>query len=100
MFAGVKKIARELFSEPGPNGTLSWGRVASAVALVASVTWVSRILIHTGALPSLASITGFVTAPYASGKVGSAVQSFTDHPTTDNSVVAPKVLQGTDASKL
>ena len=65
-------------SEPGANGTLSWGRVASSICLIAAIVWISHILIHTHALPALDGITGFVAAPYASNKVATAVQSFSN----------------------
>lgn len=76
---GVKRIIREIFSEPNGGG-LSWGRVASGVALVAAIVWVTRILILTHGLPALDGITGFVIAPYTANKVGTAVQSFSQNP--------------------
>jgi hypothetical protein len=67
---------REIHSEPGVGGTMSWGRIASSVALAASIVWVSWLVFHTHALPALDGITGFVAAPYASNKVATAAQSF------------------------
>ena len=78
-FSGVNKVVREIMSEPGPNGTLSWGRVASSVLLLAAIVWVSHILFRTHQLPALDGITGFVLAPYGSNKVATAVQSFSQH---------------------
>jgi hypothetical protein len=75
--AGFKKVVREIFSEPG-GGTLSWGRIASTVSLLASIVWVSHILIHTHVLPDLGGATGFTVGPYAANKVTTAVQSFSD----------------------
>lgn len=75
---GLKKVLREIHSEPGPNGTLSWGRVASSFTLLSAIIWVSHILIYTHGLPALDGITGFVLAPYASNKVVTAAQSFSN----------------------
>jgi len=70
----------ELFSEPGATGTLSWGRVASAVALVGGVLWVSHIVYTLHSLPAFDGLTAFVLAPYAANKAGSAVQAFSSNP--------------------
>lgn len=67
---------REIFSEPGPDGTLSWGRVASAVSLVAAISWVTHIVIKTHTLPALDGATGFIVGPYASNKIATAAQAF------------------------
>lgn len=75
-FDGIKKDVRETLSEPGPNGTLSWGRVASSALLIAAIVWVSSILIRTHALPALDGITAFVLSPYASNKLTTMGQSF------------------------
>jgi hypothetical protein len=75
---GIKKVLREIMSEPGANGTLSWGRVASTVSLLAAIVWVSHILIHTHALPALDGITGFIVAPYGSNKLATAAQAFSN----------------------
>lgn len=80
LLATIKKDIRELFSEPGPAGTLSWGRVASAIALVASLCWITHIVLHTHALPDMTSTTALIVGPYATNKVGSAVQSFSSNP--------------------
>lgn len=71
----MKKIFREIFNDPASN-TLSWGRVASSVALLAGIAWVSRIVMHTHSLPALDGITGFILGPYAANKVTTAIQSF------------------------
>lgn len=73
---GVKKVLREILSEPGPNGSLSWGRVASSVALVASIIWVSKEIILTGHLPPMEGVTGFMISPYMANKATNAVQAF------------------------
>jgi hypothetical protein len=75
---GLKKILREIHSEPGPNGTLSWGRCASSLSLVSGIIWVSHILVHTHGLPALDGVTAFTLAPYASNKITTAAQSFSN----------------------
>jgi hypothetical protein len=76
--AAVKKVLREVHSEPGASGTLSWGRCASSLSLISGIIWVSHILIHTHGLPALDGITAFGLAPYASNKVAAATQSFSN----------------------
>lgn len=71
----------ELFSEPGPNGTLSWGRVASAVALAGGIVWVSHIVYIMHSLPAFDGVTAFILAPYAANKTATAVQAFSQNPT-------------------
>ena len=88
--AGVRKVVREIHSEPGPGGTLSWGRIAASASLIASIAWVTKVLIHTGTLPPLDGISGFVVAPYAANRVATAVQSFSSSPVnTTNTTPAP-----------
>lgn len=70
----------ELFSEPGPNGTVSWGRVASAVSLVGAMVWITHIVLTLHSLPAFDGITAFVLAPYAANKTATVVQSFSDNP--------------------
>jgi hypothetical protein len=82
MFDKLKKVIREIHSEPGPNGTLSWGRIAATASLAAAIVWVSRLVFQTHALPSLEGISGFVVAPYMANKVSTAVQSFSQNPVT------------------
>ena len=90
MFTGIRKIVREVLSEPG--GGLSWGRVASAISLLASLVWISHIIIHTHAMPDLAGTTALVVGPYAAGKAAAAAQSFSDNPVANTPVVVPPVL--------
>jgi hypothetical protein len=78
--AGIRKVIREIHSEPGPNGTLSWGRIAATASLVAAIVWVSHLVFRSGTLPSLDGISGFVVAPYAANRVATAVQSFSQNP--------------------
>jgi hypothetical protein len=82
--AGFKKIIREIFSEPGPNGTLSWGRVAATITLFAAITWVTRIVLLTHALPDLSGATAFGLSPYVANKGAALAQSFSQNPVTPN----------------
>jgi hypothetical protein len=85
---GIKKVVRETMSEPGPNGTLSWGRVASSFALIIGSAWITYIFIkvppHTISElravinEDLRSVTEFVLAPYGSNKAMTALQSFSN----------------------
>jgi hypothetical protein len=79
MFAKAAKIIREVLSEPN-GGTLSWGRIASTVCLVAAIVWVSRVAFHNWSIPSLDGIATFVLGPYAANKVSTAAQSFSNNP--------------------
>lgn len=80
----IGRTVREALSEPGPtpgtHGTLSWGRVAATICLIASIVWVTRVAFHTWSIPALDGITGFVLAPYAANKVATAAQSFSSNP--------------------
>jgi hypothetical protein len=96
MFQHAKKILREVLSEPG--GGLSWGRVASAISLLASLVWVSHIILHTHAMPDLTGTTALVVGPYAAGKVAAAAQSFSDNPVTTTPAAVPPVLPITPPS--
>ena len=78
--SGFKKICREIFGDS--RGVISWGHVASTVALFAAIGWVSYILFKDPGhhLPALDGITGFVVAPYSANKLASAAQSFSQNP--------------------
>jgi hypothetical protein len=78
----IAAIVREILSEPGPGGTLSWGRVAATVSLLTGIVWVTKIVLHTHTLPDLMGVSGFVTAPYAVAKASAAAQSFSNNPVT------------------
>jgi hypothetical protein len=82
--AGLKKLVREVHSEPGPSGTLSWGRCASTGTLVAVLIFVGHIVFRTHTLPDLAGASGFAVAPFAANKIATAVQSFSANPVTPN----------------
>ena len=72
----IKKSIKEIMSEPAPVNTLSWGRIASSVALLAVIVWVSYLVLKNHQLPALAEAAGFISAPYASNKITTAIQSF------------------------
>ena len=57
------KFLRSVFSES--DGTGSWSRIASCVALIAVVGWVTYIIVSTKAIPSLDGPISFIAAPYA-----------------------------------
>jgi hypothetical protein len=78
MFTNFKHALREVMSEPG--GQLSWGRVASSIALLAAIAWVSRIIYLSHGIPSLDGITTFVLAPYGTNKAITAVQAYSSNP--------------------
>lgn len=75
-YVGIKKALREIHTDPS-GGVLSWGRVASSIALVACIFWATKVLLYTHAMPSLDGATGFIVAPYVANKTANAVQSFT-----------------------
>lgn len=78
--AGAKKVFREVLSEPGPEGTLSWGRVAASLSLLSAIVWITKIVLHTHALPDLMGASGFAVAPYAANRAATAVQAFSKNP--------------------
>lgn len=85
--AGFYKICREIFGDA--KGVISWGHVASSVALFAAIVWISRVLYLTHALPALDGVTGFVVAPYSANKIASAAQAFSQNPVATS---APPVV--------
>ena len=82
--AGIKKVVREIHSEPGPNGTLSWGRCASTGTLIATLVFIGAVVFRTHALPDLAGASGFAVAPFAASRIATAVQSFSANPVSPN----------------
>lgn len=82
--AGVRKVVREIHSEPGPNGTLSWGRCAATGAFIVAAIAILHVVFHTHTLPSMTDAGAFTIAPYAAGRVATAVQSFSSNPVTPN----------------
>lgn len=76
-WAPVKKAIHGILADPvSPTGNMSWGRVGSTIALLASVFWISYVLYTTGHIPPMDGITGYVIAPYTANKVTTAAQSF------------------------
>lgn len=78
--AAIKKNVREFLSEPGPNGTLSWGRVMSTVTVLTSIIWVTKYFLVTHTLPTMTDVAAFAVAPYATNKAITAAQSFGPNP--------------------
>lgn len=63
---------KSIFSD---GGTGSWSRTASFLALVASIGWVTRIVLKTQAIPQLDGVTLFVTSMYAINQIQNAISS-------------------------
>lgn len=59
-----------IFSES--DGTASFGRVGSALALIVFIAWVTYLVLHNRALPSLSDGSVFITAPYAVNKLATS----------------------------
>ena len=64
-----------LFSEPGTECKPSFSRVLSALALLAGIVWVTRIVWTTGELPDLAGLALFVGALYGLNQARSVLSS-------------------------
>jgi hypothetical protein len=82
MFASFFKALREIHSEPGPAGTLSWARCAATVCLASSISWVSYVLVHSNphTLIPLEGPIAFFTATYLINKGITAMQSAGPNP--------------------
>ena len=76
----LKEAIKEIFSEPGPSGTLSWGRVAATLTLFAGIAWVSHLVFKFHSIPPLGDVTIFSLSPYGANKAITAVQSFSANP--------------------
>jgi hypothetical protein len=98
-FAGIRKVIREIHSEPGPNGTLSWGRCAATGSFIVAACAILHVVFHTHTLPSMTDAGAFVIAPYAAGRVATAVQSFSSNPVTPN-LNQPSAVQAANAIAL
>jgi len=79
-FAGIKHALYEILSEPGPGGTLSWGRCAASLSLLAGIFWVSKVVLRTHAIPDLGGVSLWATAPYTANKISTAAQAFSNAP--------------------
>jgi hypothetical protein len=73
---------------------LSWGRIASTLTLIAAIIWISYVIYKepNHHFPAFDGITAFVLGPYASNKVGTAVQSFSNNPVGNKPGVLKKTL--------
>jgi hypothetical protein len=60
---------RQVFSEPGSDGTGSFGRLAAGVSLVAVICWVTRIVLKTNAIPDLLNCFYLVGGLYGLNKL-------------------------------
>jgi threonine/homoserine efflux transporter RhtA len=74
MSAFVNKIYGML--SEGESTVLSWGRCGSLVAMVASICWVTYLVIRTHTMPDLSGVTAYTVAPYSANKITDAVKSF------------------------
>jgi len=70
---GKVSFLQALFSD---SGAASFGRIAAAIALCASIFWVTLIVQKTNTLPDFSGITFFIGFLYGISKVGEAVKSF------------------------
>lgn len=77
-----KETIREIMSEPGPNGTLSWGRIASSIALMAVIVWGCWLVRLHQTVP-FKEMGEFVISPYGANKLSTAIQAFSKNPVTD-----------------
>jgi len=91
-FEKFKKVLREIMSEPGSNGTLSWGRVMATITSLAAIVWGSKILLQTHALPpDLVGLSAFGLGPYATNKAITAAQGFSGNPVNETTPAAPVI---------
>lgn len=78
----TKETIREIMSEPGLNGTLSWGRIASSVALAAAIGW-GCWLVHLHQPIPFKEMGEFVISPYGANKLSTAIQAFSKNPVVE-----------------
>lgn len=62
---------RSIFSESDGEG--SWARVASFMALISVIGWVTFLVLKNHAVPPLGDLTVFISTPYAINKVHDGV---------------------------
>lgn len=88
-FQVFAKTLREIHSEPGASGTLSWGRVASSFCLTLAAVWACHLIFRfhpttTAALRDLTAplrdLMEWSLAPYGANKVMTTIQSFGQNP--------------------
>jgi len=66
---------KSLLSEPD-GSSISYARVSGSIALLATIGWVTYLVLKTHALPPLGEASAFVSASYAVNKVATAAQSY------------------------
>lgn len=78
----IGKTLREIMSEPGSVGTLSWGRVASSFAFAASLGWVTHLLLRGVSVHEIPfkDLAEFSISPYGANKLTTMIQSFSSNP--------------------
>jgi len=67
----MKRFIRQMFSA---SDAASWGRLSSAVTLLAVVGWVTYLVVTNHVLPDLAGSAVLVGTPYGISKAGETVQ--------------------------
>ena len=67
----TNKFWTGVFSEP--DGTPSFSRVATAVALAFALGWVTHIVGHNHGLPDFAGLVAFIGVLYGINKAGAAL---------------------------
>jgi hypothetical protein len=80
IFHTIGTWIHEALSEPGPNGGMSWGRCAATATVIASICWVTYLLVRTHAMPDLTGPMTFGLSPYVANKAITTVQSFGTNP--------------------
>ena len=78
----MKGFWQSVFSEP--NGPGSYARVASAALLLASIAWISWIVVRTNAIPPVAEVIALMSAPYAMNRAAGIIDSITAQKKTDS----------------
>ena len=71
----MKPFWREVFSEPGPDGTGSASRVTMFMFALAAVAWITYVLIKTHSVPDLLNIAAFVLSPYGVNRVSGILEN-------------------------
>ena len=71
----MKSFWREVFSEPGAEGTGSASRVTMFLFALAAVGWVTHIIVKTHTVPDLLNIAVFVASPYGVNQLAGVVSA-------------------------
>ena len=69
----MTKFLAGVFSD---GGQPSFSRVATGVALIASIAWVSYLVIHNKTLPDFYGIAMFISVPYALNRLTNMAEVF------------------------